>query len=84
MTRYRGRTKTKLIERDFPHRVELMVPEGGFGKRLDEMHAWHHAHGIAARHGQTRRDESGWYVTWCFADAETAQAFAAKFESADG
>jgi hypothetical protein len=29
---------TARIERDFPHHVELMVPEGGFRKRLDEMH----------------------------------------------
>ena len=35
MTRYKGRTKAKTIERDFPHHVEMIVPEGGFGKRLD-------------------------------------------------
>jgi hypothetical protein len=32
------RTKIKLIERDFPYRVEMIVPEGGFDQRLDEMH----------------------------------------------
>jgi hypothetical protein len=35
MTRYKGRTKTSLIERGFPYRVEMIVPKGGFGKRLD-------------------------------------------------
>ena len=25
ITRYKGRAKTKLIERDFPHRVEMIV-----------------------------------------------------------
>jgi hypothetical protein len=79
MTRYKGRTKTSLIERDFPHHVELMVPEGGFGKRLDEIHDWHRAGAIQAMGGRGRRDESGWYVTWCFADAETAAAFRAEF-----
>ena len=49
MTRYKGRTKTKLIERDFPHQVEMLVPEGGLGKGLDEMHDWHHARGMQAR-----------------------------------
>ena len=39
MTRYKGRTRTS--QRDFPHRVEMIVPKGGFGKRLDEMHEWH-------------------------------------------
>jgi hypothetical protein len=79
MTRYKGRAKASSIERDFPHHVELMVPEGGFGKRLDEMHAWHDARGIRAVHGRTRRDDSGWYVTWCFADAAMADSFRRSF-----
>jgi hypothetical protein len=79
MRRYKGGTKASSIERDFPHHVEFMVPEGGFGKRLHEMHKWHHARSIAARHGRTRRDDSGWYVTFCFADAKAAQAFSARF-----
>ena len=80
MTRYRGRTKTNLIERDFPHIVEMAVPLGGFGKRLDHMHEWHRARrGIQAMRGRSRRDDSGWYVTWCFADAKMAEAFSAEF-----
>jgi hypothetical protein len=80
MTRYKGRTKTSLIERDFPHRVEMIVPEGGFGKRLDKMHDWHHARGIVARFGRSRRDENSRdYVTFCFADAVTAEAFRRLF-----
>jgi len=31
MTRYKGHTKTSLTEREFPHRVEMIVPKGGFG-----------------------------------------------------
>ena len=49
MARYKGRTKTKLVERDCPHRVEMIVPKGGFGKRLDEMHEWHRARSIRPR-----------------------------------
>jgi hypothetical protein len=80
MTRYRGRTKTNLIERDFPHHVEMVVPEGGFGKLLDAMYEWHGAHNIIAMRGRSRHDENGRdYVTWCFADAETAAAFHAEF-----
>jgi len=45
MTGYKGRTKASLIERDFPHHVEMIVPEGGLGRRLDEMHEWHRARG---------------------------------------
>jgi hypothetical protein len=36
MTRYMARTQTKPVE--FPHRVEIIVPKGGFGKRLHAMH----------------------------------------------
>ena len=80
MTRYKGRSKTSLIERDFPHHVEMIVPEGGFGKRLDAMYEWHHARGIEAMRGTSRRDQNGRdYVTWCFADAATAKAFSAEF-----
>jgi len=80
MTRYKGTTKTNLIERDFPHHVELMVPEGGFGKRLDEIPDWHRARGIQPMGGRGRRDENGWYVTWCFADAAMADNFRASFK----
>jgi hypothetical protein len=47
MTRYKGRTKTKLVERDFPHHVDMMVPEFGFGTHLDAMYDWHHARGVS-------------------------------------
>jgi hypothetical protein len=41
MTRYKGRQSAKAIERDFPHIVEMVVPEGGLGKRLDAMYDFH-------------------------------------------
>ena len=80
MTRCRGRTKTSLIEREFPHHVEMVVPEGGFGKRLDAMYEWHRARSIQAMRGRSRRDERNRdYVTWCFADAAMADSFRASF-----
>jgi hypothetical protein len=80
MTRYKGRTKTSLTERNYPHHVELVVPEGGFGKRLDEMHEWHRARSVRARFGRSRRDKNNRdYVTWCFADAAMADSFRASF-----
>ena len=49
----------------------MFVPEGGLGKRLDEMHEWHRARGFQARFGRSRRDEDNRdYLTWCFAGAE--------------
>ena len=80
MTRYKGRTKTNLTERNYPHHVELILPEGGLGKRLDEVYSWHSDRGLQALSGKGRRDEYNRdYITWCFADAESAKAFVAEF-----
>jgi hypothetical protein len=80
MTRYRGRPfSAKAIERDFPYIVEMRVPLGGFGTKLDAMHEWHTNRGIRALHSTGRRDEfNRYYIRWCFADAdaEIAAAFA--------
>jgi hypothetical protein len=35
MNRYKGRPSAKVIEKDFPHIVEMRVPLGGFGETLD-------------------------------------------------
>ena len=41
MARYKGRLRSKTFKRAFPHLVEVAVPRGGLGKRLDAMHAFH-------------------------------------------
>jgi hypothetical protein len=79
-SRYKGRSKTSLIERGFPHHVELLVSEGGLGRRLDAMYEWHQARGIQAMRGTSRRDANNRdYATWCFADAAMAKAFSVEF-----
>jgi hypothetical protein len=68
MSRYKGRQSAKAIERDFPHVVETVVPEGGLGKTLDAMHDFHKHQGIEAHTGKGRRDKNGRdYIRWCFA-----------------
>ena len=80
MSRYKGRTSARAIERDFPHIVETVVPPGGLGERLDDMYDFHAHHGIRARLGLGRRDENGRdIIRWCFADSAIAEAFAASF-----
>lgn len=37
MTRYKSRQNAKAIERDPPHFVDIVVPLGGLGARLDAM-----------------------------------------------
>ena len=80
MIRYKGRTSLKAIERDFPHHVDMLVPLGGFGKRLDDMYEFHARLGIQPQRGQSHRDEAGRdYIRWCFANPEIAATFAKEF-----
>jgi hypothetical protein len=81
MSRYKGRTSPKSIERDFPHIVETIVPLGGLGKTLDAMFEFHTRNGIRAINSTGRRDENGRdCIRWCFADREIAATFAHKFK----
>ena len=80
MSRYKGRANTKAIEQAYPHIVEMIVPLGGFGRKLDDMYEWHRGRGIrinADAAGATRMA----MITfrWCFANVITAQDFARKF-----
>lgn len=74
-----GRTDLNNIERRFPHVVDIAVPLGGFGKHLDAMHQWHHAHGIEVHRGRGRREEGQDFIRCCFADPKLAADFAREF-----
>ena len=76
---YKGRTGPKTIDREFPYVVEIAVPLGGLGKRLDAMHDFHSAKGIKACLGRGRREASQDYLRWYFTDPTIAAAFAAVF-----
>ena len=80
MTRYKGRTSQKAIERKFPYVVEIVVPPGGLGGQLDAMHYFHHARGVQACLGLGRRDEEGRdYLRWYFTRETMALSFATEF-----
>jgi hypothetical protein len=59
MPRYKGRTSTKAIEQAYSHIVQMIVPLGGFGKKLDDMYEWHWARHLEAMRGNGWRDDSG-------------------------
>ena len=46
MSRYKGRQSAKAIEQDFPHYVDVVVPEGGLGMTLNAMYEFHARQGI--------------------------------------
>ena len=75
MPRYKGRAGLKVIESKFPHHIDMLVPEGGFGSRLNAMHDC-----IPAVRGQSRRENGRDYIRWCFADPAIAEAFASEFD----
>ena len=84
MTRYKGSRSAKAVEREYPHFVDVVVPPGGLGHRLDAMYDFHARHGIRAQRGHGRHDANGSVVRWCFADPAIAAAFAKEFAASDG
>jgi hypothetical protein len=78
-TRYKGRPSGKIIARDFPFIVQIAVPEGGLGKRLNAMYAFHDQLGIQAMQIGHRPDDEGDHLHWRFALRPIAEEFAAKF-----
>jgi hypothetical protein len=51
MTGYKGRQSAKAVEGDFPHFVDMVVPLGGLGNRLDAMYEFHTWRGIKPQRG---------------------------------
>jgi hypothetical protein len=79
MTRRKGEPTGRTNERDYPYIVEMPLPEGGFGKTLDDIEAFHRERGIEPHRGRSFRRDSQYVCRWCFGDAATAEAFCVKF-----
>jgi hypothetical protein len=85
MVRHKGARSKSQVDRDFPHQVEIDIPEGGLGKRLGAMDAYCRARGFdhATRgvgHVLADRQRDG--VRWCFTDPAHAEAFQKEFGGA--
>jgi len=74
-------------EKRFPHKVDVLVPPEGFGKRLDSMLAWCREHAARAHwdcHGHQARttdDVLQRSARFYFTDAPIADAFRRKWLS---
>jgi hypothetical protein len=75
VARHKGREEIAHI---YPYVIEIVVPHGGLGRRLNDMHQFHRQRGIKDQLPRRRDDEHD-YLRWCFADLATAEAFAAEF-----
>ncbi|HTM74790.1 MAG TPA: hypothetical protein VL198_16310 [Pseudolabrys sp.] len=81
MSRYKGQLRASRTEQEFPHHVDIIVPPGGLGTRLDAMYEFHAQHGIKPQRGQGKQDSNGSVIRWCFADGSLAAVFASKFKA---
>jgi hypothetical protein len=62
--RYKSCPSAKTIARDFPFIVEIGVPPGGLGKRLNAMHAFHNQRGIQVAHVRHRQEDDRDLLLW--------------------
>ena len=66
---------TRINRRRFPFVVQIAVPDGGFGRILDAINAWHHYSKIQQRRHTGEKD----FYRWHFGDMKTAEAFRQRF-----
>ena len=59
--------------------VEIVVPEDGLGRRLEDMHDFHRQRAITDHYVPGRRDGERDEVRWFLKDLATGEAFAAHF-----
>jgi hypothetical protein len=57
MTRRRGQTTGRINERDYPHIVELPVPQGVFRDTSLAIEGFHNEHGFQSKLGRGSYDE---------------------------
>lgn len=84
MSRYKGSASAKAVERGFPNFVDIVVPLGGLGAKLDAMYDFHTQYGIKPQRGHGRHDANGSVIRWCFADPALAAEFASEFGALTG
>jgi len=87
MPRYKSESNKSIAERIYPHRVDVTVPPGGLGGRLDGMLEWCRQRGCEwAQHGQ-RQHEPGQvpvdYARFYFARESDAVAFRQRWNDAE-
>jgi hypothetical protein len=77
----RSTSERVLAERQFPVRVRVAVPPGGFGRQLDEMHGWLNLHAGRGRFSiQSAPNDLGVDAAYFyFADTAAAHAFVQRF-----
>jgi len=66
-------------ERNFPFVVQIAVPDGGFGSKLEAINAWHRYSKNKQRRGRPQSLGEKKFWRWCFKSSETAEQFSRRF-----
>jgi len=72
-------TPARFNERHFPFVVQIAVPDGGFGCRLDAINAWHFYSGNRQRQARPQSIGEQQFWRWCFENWEVAETFRQRF-----
>jgi hypothetical protein len=74
-----GSDAARLNEREFPHIVELALPDRGFIPIIEAIERFHRLRAIEERRGRSTAQRSSYCGRWCFNNLGTAQSFCAEF-----
>jgi hypothetical protein len=80
MARHKGARSDNQVDRDYPHQVEIEIPELGLGKLYSTMDAFARAFSHATRGiGKLRIERGRDGMRWCFTDPAHADDFQKQF-----
>lgn len=77
MNRRKGEWTSKRIDREYPHQVEIAIPKGGLGDRIQAMDEFCRRHGLPFKTRALRGPPEA--ARWCFATPAAADVFHAEF-----
>jgi hypothetical protein len=73
-------SRAHAVECEFPHIVELAIPDDGLDLQLNRaISQFHRTRDIRPRFGRNRKENRQRYSRWCFSDSATADAFCVQF-----
>jgi hypothetical protein len=76
----KGEITKRRIDRDFPYKVAILIPESGLVARLMAMHKFRVTRSMSYKtRSDLRRDPPADYMRFCFADPTHADAFMVEF-----
>jgi hypothetical protein len=75
----RRRTTVRVGLRRCPFVVQILMPEGSFGLRLDASNAWHLYSKNKQRRARPHQVEQQKFGRWCFESLSIAKKFSERF-----